>query len=135
MTFRAGTPIFQQIVDHVEERILSGELAPESRVPAVRDTALSLEVNPNTVVRSFLELEQAGVIFKKRGLGSFVSPDARALILARRRAIFLETEMPRFVRSMALLGIDLESVATALAQLDTVQKSQQTTPSQGNKTP
>lgn len=112
MQFGRGKPIFLQIAAHVEERVLSGELPPEERVPAVRDVAVALEVNPNTVVRAFTELEQAGVIFKKRGLGYFVAADARARILEARRAAFLAHELPGVVRAMILLGIGPEEIHT-----------------------
>lgn len=110
MQFRSDKPIFQQICESVEEQVIQGALKPEERVPAVREYAVALEVNPNTVVRSFLELEQAGVIFKKRGLGYFVSPDARGRILHRRREAFLKKDLPDFVHSMILLGISPEEI-------------------------
>ena len=110
MRFRNDKPIFQQIVENLEEQVLRGELAPDERIPAVRDYAMTIEVNPNTVVRSFLELEEAGVIFKKRGLGYFLSADAKKLILARRKKDFVQNVMPEFVRNMKLLGIGLEQL-------------------------
>lgn len=112
MQFGRERPIFLQIASHMEERVLSGELPPEERVPAVRDVAVALEVNPNTVVRAFSALEQAGVIFKKRGLGYFVAPDARARIIEARRAAFVARDLPGFVRAMILLGIGPEEVST-----------------------
>lgn len=108
MKFRADRPIFQQIVEHVEELVVSGNLSADERAPAVRELALELEVNPNTVVRSFLELEQAGVLYKKRGLGSFVSSDAKQTILSRRRREFVERELPEVARKMRLLGVELD---------------------------
>lgn len=105
MRFRSDRPIFQQIIEQIEARIVQGDLAADARVPAVREVALELEVNPNTVVRSFLELEQSGVIFKRRGLGYFVSADAKDQILDRQRKDFLEQELPEVVRKMRLLGL------------------------------
>lgn len=108
MRFRNDRPIFQQIIERLEEQILTGELRPEERIPAVREYAFAMEVNPNTVVRCFMELENAGVIFKKRGLGSFVSPDARKQIIQRRRHQFMSEELPNVVKNMHLLGIKIE---------------------------
>jgi GntR family transcriptional regulator len=108
MRFRSDKPIFQQIVEQIEDQILTGELVSDQRIPAVRDYAITVEVNPNTVVRSFLELEQSGVIFKKRGLGYFVSSDARQIVMDRRKTEFLEHELPEIVKKMHLLGIDLK---------------------------
>jgi DNA-binding transcriptional regulator YhcF (GntR family) len=108
MSFNRDKPIFQQIVEKVEDAILSGALQAEARIPAVRDYALMLEVNPNTVVRSFAELEQAGSIFKKRGLGYFVAAEAKATILARRRREFLADNLPVVVATMKQLGLGPE---------------------------
>jgi GntR family transcriptional regulator len=110
MRFRSDKPIFQQIIDQIEDQVLQGELLAEERVPAVRDYALTVEVNPNTVVRSFLELEQSGIIFKKRGLGYFVSGDAQQKILKRRRSEFLKHELPELIKKMHLLGIEFRHV-------------------------
>jgi len=118
MKFQSDRPIFQQIVDHVEEQVLRGELEAAARVPAVRDYALDLEVNPNTVVRSFLELEQGGVIFKRRGIGYFVSDDAKKRILARRKRDFLDRELPEVVRRMRLMGIGVDAVVALFKTQD-----------------
>lgn len=112
MRFRPDKPIFQQIAENIEDQVLRGELQPEERIPAVRDLAIAIEVNPNTVVRSFLDLEQSGVIFKKRGLGYFLSSDAREKILARRKKDFLQHALPEFVRTMRLLGVSLEQLTS-----------------------
>jgi DNA-binding transcriptional regulator YhcF (GntR family) len=105
MSFHRDKPIFQQIVERVERAILSGELQEGARVPAVREYALEVEVNPNTVVRSFAELEAAGYIFKKRGLGFFVAAEARDKILAQRREAFLAHELPQMCATMVQLGM------------------------------
>lgn len=108
MKFRPDRPIFRQIVERVEEEIVRGELPGEARVPAVRDFAVAMEVNPNTIMRSFLELEQTGVLFKKRGIGYFVSPDAKSRIIVRRRRVFLHEELPELVKKMRLLNVGLD---------------------------
>ena len=122
MRFRSDSPIFQQIVEHLEEQVIRGELLAEERVPAVRDFALEVEVNPNTVMRSFLELEEAGVFFKKRGLGYFLSPDAKEKILRRRKKHFLDRELPEVVRTMHLLGVGIEVVMSLFQEQVTAQK-------------
>ena len=108
MKFHGNRPIFQQIIEDLEEQIIRGRLAPEERIPAIRDYALAVEVNPNTVVRSFLALEEAGIIFKRRGLGFFVSPGARGKILARRRCDFVDSHLPETVRTMRLLDVGID---------------------------
>jgi DNA-binding transcriptional regulator YhcF (GntR family) len=106
MKFRSDKPIFLQIIEHFEERVLSGDLQAGERIPAVRDFAVEVEVNPNTVVRSFNELEQSGVIYKKRGLGYFLEDNAREKILARHRLHFMTEELPEFLKKLQRLEID-----------------------------
>ncbi|MCK5878512.1 MAG: GntR family transcriptional regulator [Holophagae bacterium] len=66
-------PIFQQIIRQVKMRIVSGELAAGSPVPSIRELAVRLSVNPNTVGKAFRELEREGIIVMKRGVGAFVT--------------------------------------------------------------
>ena len=110
LKFHNDKPIFLQIVADIEDQILSGRLLPEARTPAIRDYAIAVEVNPNTVVRSFVLLEESGVIFKKRGLGYFIAPEARAIILQRNRNSFIAEELPETVRKMKLLDIPLKEL-------------------------
>lgn len=66
-------PIFQQIIRQVKMRVISGELAAGSAVPSIRELAVRLSVNPNTVGKAFKELEKEGIIVMKRGVGAFVA--------------------------------------------------------------
>ena len=113
MDFKKQKPIYQQIADTLCERIVSGELRAEERMPSVRDVAIQLGVNPNTVVRTFDYLQQAEIIYNKRGVGYFVSPEASDKILALHRKEFIEEELPDFFKKMKLLGLtiaDLEKL-------------------------
>jgi len=78
--FRIGTsdgvPIYIQIVEQIKRSIALGRLKPEEGLPSVRQLALDLTINPNTVARAYLELEHQGVIYKRQGQGTFVSPQA-----------------------------------------------------------
>ena len=67
-------------------------------------------VNPNTVVRSFDYLQQEEIIYQRRGVGYFVSPDAKERILAEQRREFLEEELPLIRQKMQVLGIDLKEI-------------------------
>jgi DNA-binding transcriptional regulator YhcF (GntR family) len=112
MRFGTDRPIFAQIAEFIEDQILRGELKPEQRIPAVRDYAVQLEVNPNTVVRSAAELEAAGVIFKRRGLGYFVGPDALQRIKDSRRRHLVEHQLPAVARQMRQLAVSLAEFET-----------------------
>lgn len=106
MEFDPNKPIYLQICDNICEQILSGGLAPESRILSVREYGASIGVNPNTVARSYEKLTDAGIIYNKRGIGYFVACPARDIILEQQRREFLENEAPQFIKRMRLLGID-----------------------------
>ena len=106
MDFNSERPIYLQIADTVCSRILSGELKAEDRIQSVREYGAELGVNPNTMARSYEKLTADGVIYNKRGIGYFITPDAKDLILKRMKADFLEREVPALKARMALLGLD-----------------------------
>lgn len=106
MEFRKQKPIYLQIADRLMEQILAAELKEEDRVPSVRDVAEAMGVNPNTVMRTFEYLQGEEIIYNRRGVGYFVSPDAKQKILAEQRREFLEEELPLIKQKMKILGID-----------------------------
>ena len=71
-----GTPIYLQIIDQIKRSVAVGRLKPEDALPSVRQLALDLTINPNTVARAYLELEHEGVIYKRQGQGTYVSAEA-----------------------------------------------------------
>jgi GntR family transcriptional regulator len=71
-----GVPIYLQIVEQVKRSVAMGRLKPEDGLPSVRQLAMDLMINPNTVARAYLELEHDGVIYKRQGQGTFVSAQA-----------------------------------------------------------
>lgn len=75
MEFNDYQPIYQQIMDYIKAKIISGTYPSGERIPSVRDIALELKVNPNTVQRAYQELDREGLTFSRRGLGSFVIED------------------------------------------------------------
>lgn len=111
MDFKKQKPIYQQIADTLCERIVRGEWKAEERIPSVRDIAIQLGVNPNTVMRTFEYLQGAEIIYNKRGVGYFVSADASDKILALHRKEFLEEDLPAFLQKIKMLGLTLEDIA------------------------
>lgn len=106
MDFHADKPIYLQIADVFAEDILSGNLKGDDRIPSVREYGTQIGVNPNTVMRVYEKLTQEEIIYNKRGIGYFVSPDAREKILASQREEFLSKDVPAIKRRMELLGLD-----------------------------
>jgi len=110
MEFNENKPIYLQICDAICERILCGSLPPDSRIPSVREYGAEIGVNPNTVMRSYERLTSDGIIYNRRGIGYFISPDAREIVLQNQRKAFLENELPAIKRKMELLGLKPEDV-------------------------
>lgn len=108
MEFDGNKPIYLQIVDVICDNILDGTLKPDGRILSVREYGAQLGVNPNTIMRSYEKLTTDEIIYNKRGLGYFISPDARDKVLAIRREQFLEEVVPKIRRQMALLGFGPE---------------------------
>lgn len=110
MEFKDKQSIYLQIADYICEQIVLQKWPPGDRIPSVRDLAVTLEVNPNTVMRAFEFLQGQNIIFNKRGIGYFAAEDAIAQVKAYRKERFLEQELPQFFRTLYLLNISLEEV-------------------------
>ena len=106
MDFHAEKPIFLQIADAICDRILSGQLKGDERIPSVREYGAEVGVNPNTMMRTYEKLTADEIIYNKRGIGYFVSPEARDKILAAQKAEFITKDVPALLRKMQLLGLD-----------------------------
>ncbi|GAB3919803.1 GntR family transcriptional regulator [Larkinella terrae] len=110
MDFQDKRAIYLQIADYVCDKILLAQWPPGIRILSVRDLGVELEVNPNTVMRTYDFLQQKGIIYNKRGIGYFAADDADDRIKSYRREQFLETELPHFFRNLYLLNISLEEI-------------------------
>ena len=110
MKFKESKPIYLQIADRICDEILQGKYKEEERIPSVREYASTVEVNANTVVRSFDYLQGQDIIYNKRGLGYFVNTGARERILELRKEVFLRDELPEFFRQIKTLDIPLKEV-------------------------
>jgi GntR family transcriptional regulator len=111
MEFKDNEPIYLQIANNVTESILLGKLKPEEKIPSVRDLAVEMQVNPNTIIRTYEFLQSKEIIYTKRGLGFFVSPKAVDNIKKHKRQHFLETELPELFKSMYFLDIGPDEIA------------------------
>src|SRR5580698_683446 len=69
----SGVPVYRQLIDQVQGGIASGTLAPGAQLPTVRQVAVDLAINPNTVLRAYRELEIRGVLDTQQGTGTFIS--------------------------------------------------------------
>ena len=113
MNFNTNQSIFIQIADRVCDRVLSGEYQADARIPSVRELAVEMEVNPNTVMRSFERLQANDIIYNKRGIGYFIASDAEKKIRKMRHNQFVDEVLPSVFKEMHLLGVNLSQLTEA----------------------
>jgi DNA-binding transcriptional regulator YhcF (GntR family) len=110
MEFKQKQTIYLQIADSICDKIVQGIYAEGAKIPSIRNTGIDLQVNPNTVQRTYEHLQSDGVIYTQRGLGYFVAEGAKNKIMESRKTHFLEKELPSLFKSMSLLGIDTDTI-------------------------
>ena len=110
MNFKNQKAIYLQIADHICDEILSGRYLEDGKLPSVREYAAQVEVNVNTVTRSFEWLQLHDIVTTRRGLGNFVATGARREIEALRKEEFFNEKLPDLFRSMQALGIKMDEV-------------------------
>jgi len=110
MNFNDKQAIYLQIADFVCDKILTEEWRHEDKIPSVRDLAIELQVNPNTVMRAYEYLQQLDVIYNKRGIGHHVAPDANEIISAFRKQLFFENELPQLFKNLEMLNISFAEI-------------------------
>ncbi len=118
MEFSEPRSIYLQIADQIRERILQGEWQDGERIPSIRELAIELGVNPNTVTKSYQALLDWGIVANQRGRGYFVSERAAERALTGMREEFVRDELPKVIRVMQTLGIGLDELAGYLARQD-----------------
>jgi GntR family transcriptional regulator len=104
-----GLPIYMQIVQQIKTSVAMGRLQPEDPLPSVRQLAVELAVNPNTVARAYLDLEIEGVIYKRQGAGTFVSSQGVRVSKNERRKVLSELIEKALVEGINL-GLDEEEL-------------------------
>ncbi|RZK19613.1 MAG: GntR family transcriptional regulator [Pedobacter sp.] len=110
MDFSNNKAIYLQIVEYVCEHILLGKWKPKDKIPSVRELAIDMEVNPNTVMRTYELLQKQNIINNKRGIGFFLADDAITNVNLYRKTTFIADELPQLFRNMYLLEIDFEEL-------------------------
>ncbi len=106
MEFKQQQAIYLQIADFVCEQILQKQLPDKERIPSVRELAVELEVNPNTIVRAYGYLESSNIIVKQRGIGYFVAEGGLKTVVQLKKEEFFQQDLPKLANKMQLLGVD-----------------------------
>ncbi len=106
MEFKSTKGIFLQIADTLSKQVLDGKLNAGDRVPSVRDLAVEVEVNRNTVMRSYSYLQEKGIFENRRGVGFFVADTALEIIKQEERQIFFQEVLPEVIEKIELLNLN-----------------------------
>lgn len=108
MNFNQSNPIYLQIAVKVCDGVLGGQYTVGQRIPSVREMAVAIEVNPNTVQRTYTALHEWGIVEMRRGQGYFVTADALARTRTRRRRILEQEEIPRILEYLSTLSMSID---------------------------
>lgn len=111
MKFKENKAIYLQIADRICEEILTGKYREDERIPSVREYAVEVEVNVNTVMRSYDQLQTEGIIYNRRGLGYFVAVGASERIVSMKKEFFIKDELPYFFRQASMIGLKPEELS------------------------
>lgn len=114
LNYRDSRPIYEQIKDGLRSMVVSGALAPDEKLPSVRALATQLSINPNTIQRSYNELEAEGLIYSVPGKGSFVSPDRSADL---RRRLELTEKFREITAELRYLGVGQEELLALIKEV------------------
>ena len=115
---RTEKPIFIQLAEAVEDNVLRGIYAEETQIPSTTEVAVTLKVNPATINRGVNLLVEEGIIYKKRGVGMFVSTGGREKILARRRQAFMRDFLLPLLEEAKYIGLSRQDVVGMLNHPD-----------------
>ena len=110
MPFQGEKPIFLQLAEQLEEGILSGAYPEGSQVPSITEYATTYKINPATANKGINLLVNAGLLYKKRGIGMFVAEGARAQLRKQRSETFYQDYVKKLVREAQNLGLDLDQL-------------------------
>ena len=108
--FDDRSPIYQQIADKIKEDILKGTLQEDEQVMSTNQYASFYRINPATAAKGFQQLIEEGILYKKRGIGMFVSQSARETLRKQRQERFFEEVVDAMVAEARMIGIPLSDI-------------------------
>jgi GntR family transcriptional regulator len=110
--FHNLTPIYIQLAERINRQIVRQDLKPGDKLPSVREMAVQVGINPNTVQRTYRELELMGIVETRRGQGTFVTENKQ--VLEKLREMMKEARIESFVREMSEMGYSAEEMMEGL---------------------
>lgn len=114
MPFQGEKPIFLQLAEQLEAGILSGAYPEGSQVPSITEYAATYRINPATALKGINQLVNAGLLYKKRGIGMFVAEGAQAALRKQRSEDFYRNYVEKVVKEAKSLGLSLEQLTTLI---------------------
>ena len=110
MSFAEETPIYLQIEEKIEDAILAGAFAEESQIPSTTEFSVNYKINPATAMKGISLLVDEGIVYKKRGLGMFVCPGAKEIILGKRKKDFFDSFVRTLVSEAKKLNMSMDEI-------------------------
>ncbi|MBK0347284.1 GntR family transcriptional regulator [Aerococcaceae bacterium zg-ZJ1578] len=108
--FQGNVPLFQQVAEQIEQAILSGSFPEGEQIPSTTEVSISYQINPATVLKGMNLLVDQGILEKRRGLGTFVTQGAQAMLRKKRQQQFIDSNLPAFIKEAKTLGISAQSL-------------------------
>jgi DNA-binding transcriptional regulator YhcF (GntR family) len=115
--FNEDTPIYLQLRRHIEELILNGHLKEEEAIPSIRIMARDYSINPLTVGNALSALMEEGILYKKRGVGIFVTPGARQQIIIDRSGDFIEEKLKPILQMARQLELPRDNIQEIINEI------------------
>lgn len=108
MDFKNNIPIYLQVINDIKHKISVGELKLGEKLPSARELAVKYQINPNTAVRVYSDMEGEGLCFTKRGLGTFVTEDEEKYLSVKRE--MADEYVGDFIYNMKGLGMNIDEM-------------------------
>ena len=112
--FDDRSPIYLQIANGIKDEVLSGTLKEDEQIMSTNQYAAFYQINPATAAKGFAQLVEEGVLYKKRGIGMFVSPDARQRLRSRRRERFFADVVDPMLAEARMVGVGVDEIVAYL---------------------
>lgn len=112
MEYNNNLPIYLQVINQIKKDMIQGRLPMGEKLPSTRELAVQYQINPNTAVRVYKEMEQLGMCYTKRGLGTFVTEDVE--VITKMKEEMAEELLESFVKEMSDLGFSKEELITII---------------------
>ncbi|MCM1467173.1 MAG: GntR family transcriptional regulator [Alistipes sp.] len=112
MEFKANVPIYLQVIDDIKKKIVCGRIQLGDKLPSTRELAVSYQINPNTAVRIYNEMELLGICYTKRGLGTFVTEETQVYESMKEEMARFRIE--EYVSEMKELGYGGREIVSAV---------------------